>query len=135
MMDCKKALEETAGDLEKAVDVLRTKGAAKADKRAGRTGAPGVRGAGGRAEEAREHPRQDRGRDDEEVLRGERPARAEVREGRQADGGRAGQGVVRQDRRKDRRAAVRPVAGRRRLSGDGSATPPRVPAGLAQDLG
>jgi len=27
MMDCKKALEETAGDLEKAVDVLRTKGA------------------------------------------------------------------------------------------------------------
>src|SRR5438067_10729481 len=30
---CKKALEETAGDLEKAVDVLRTKGAAKADKR------------------------------------------------------------------------------------------------------
>jgi len=31
MMDCKKALEETGGDLEKAVDVLRTKGAAKAD--------------------------------------------------------------------------------------------------------
>src|SRR5436309_13725055 len=36
MMDCKKALEETAGDLEKAVDVLRTKGAGKADKRARR---------------------------------------------------------------------------------------------------
>jgi len=34
MMDCKKALEETAGDLEKAVDHLRAKGAAKAAKRA-----------------------------------------------------------------------------------------------------
>jgi len=35
MMDCKKALEETSGDLEKAVDLLRKTGAAKADKRAG----------------------------------------------------------------------------------------------------
>jgi len=42
MMDCKKALEETAGDLEKAVDVLRTKGAAKADKRAGREASEGL---------------------------------------------------------------------------------------------
>jgi len=33
MMDCKKALEETAGDFDAAVDVLRTKGAAKAAKR------------------------------------------------------------------------------------------------------
>jgi elongation factor Ts len=33
MMDCKKALEETDGDFESAVDVLRTKGAAKAAKR------------------------------------------------------------------------------------------------------
>jgi elongation factor Ts len=33
MMDCKKALEETDGDLEAAVDLLRTKGAAKAAKR------------------------------------------------------------------------------------------------------
>src|SRR3954453_6994792 len=33
MMDCKKALEETAGDVDAAVDVLRTKGAAKAAKR------------------------------------------------------------------------------------------------------
>ena len=33
MMDCKKALEETDGDFDAAVDVLRTKGAAKAAKR------------------------------------------------------------------------------------------------------
>jgi elongation factor Ts len=36
MMDCKKALEETNGDLDKAVEYLRSKGAAKAEKRAGR---------------------------------------------------------------------------------------------------
>ena len=34
MMDCKKALTETDGELEKAVDLLRAKGAAKAAKRA-----------------------------------------------------------------------------------------------------
>ena len=33
MMDCKKALEEADGDIDAAVDVLRTKGAAKAAKR------------------------------------------------------------------------------------------------------
>lgn len=36
MMECKKALVEAEGDLEKAVDVLRTMGIAKAVKRAGR---------------------------------------------------------------------------------------------------
>lgn len=36
MMDCKKALEETGGDMEKAVDILRAKGAAQAAKRSGR---------------------------------------------------------------------------------------------------
>src|SRR6476469_6574649 len=36
MKDCKKALDETNGDLDKAVELLRSKGAAKADKRAGR---------------------------------------------------------------------------------------------------
>src|SRR4051812_10183350 len=36
MMDCKKALEETSGDMEKAVEFLRAKGAAKAEKRSGR---------------------------------------------------------------------------------------------------
>jgi elongation factor Ts len=44
MMDCKKALEETVGDLEKAVDVLRKKGAAKADKRAERVASEGLIG-------------------------------------------------------------------------------------------
>lgn len=36
MMDCKKALIEAEGDMEKAVDLLRAKGMAAADKRAGR---------------------------------------------------------------------------------------------------
>ena len=36
MMECKRALEEVGGDMEKAIDLLRTKGAAKAAKRAGR---------------------------------------------------------------------------------------------------
>ncbi len=36
MMDCKKALDESAGDVDKAVELLRSRGAAKADKRAGR---------------------------------------------------------------------------------------------------
>ena len=36
MMDCKKALEETNGDMDKAVEYLRSKGTAKAEKRAGR---------------------------------------------------------------------------------------------------
>ena len=44
MMECKKALEETGGNLEKAVDVLRTKGAAKADKRADREASQGLIG-------------------------------------------------------------------------------------------
>ena len=42
MMDCKKALNETDGDLEAAVDWLRTKGIAKADKKAGRIAAEGL---------------------------------------------------------------------------------------------
>jgi len=36
MMDCKKALQETEGDMEKAVDLLRKKGMAVLDKRGGR---------------------------------------------------------------------------------------------------
>ena len=36
MMECKKALEETAGDLEGAIDLLRTRGQAKAARKAGR---------------------------------------------------------------------------------------------------
>ena len=42
MMDCKRALEEAGGDLEKAVDVLRKKCAAKADTRAGREASEGL---------------------------------------------------------------------------------------------
>ena len=42
MMDCKKALIETNGDVDKAVDYLKQKGITKAEKRAGRTAAQGV---------------------------------------------------------------------------------------------
>jgi len=42
MMDCKKALGETAGDLEAAVDWLRKKGLASAAKKAGRVAAEGL---------------------------------------------------------------------------------------------
>jgi elongation factor Ts len=44
MMDCKKALAETNGDMEAAVDWLRTKGLAAAAKKAGRTAAEGLIG-------------------------------------------------------------------------------------------
>lgn len=42
MMDCKKALNESGGDMEAAIDWLRTKGIAKADKKAGRIAAEGL---------------------------------------------------------------------------------------------
>lgn len=42
MMDCKKALVETDGDVEKAIDVLREKGLSKAAKKAGRIAAMGL---------------------------------------------------------------------------------------------
>ena len=42
MMDCKKALGDTDGDMEKAVDLLRKKGLAVAAKRAGRATSEGV---------------------------------------------------------------------------------------------
>lgn len=42
MMDCKKALQESEGDLDGAVDILRKKGAAKAAKRADRDAAEGL---------------------------------------------------------------------------------------------
>jgi len=45
MMDCKKALTETSGDFEKAVDWLRTKGLAAAAKKAGRLASEGLVGA------------------------------------------------------------------------------------------
>ncbi|MDO5401768.1 MAG: translation elongation factor Ts [Eubacteriales bacterium] len=42
MMDCKKALQATDGDMDKAVDWLREKGLAKAAKKAGRVAAEGI---------------------------------------------------------------------------------------------
>ncbi len=42
MMDCKAALNETNGDMEKAIDYLREKGIAKAAKKAGRIAAEGI---------------------------------------------------------------------------------------------
>lgn len=44
MMDCKKALEETGGDMEKALDLLRKKGIARAEKRADRAAKEGLIG-------------------------------------------------------------------------------------------
>jgi elongation factor Ts len=44
MMDCKKALTETGGDTEKAVDLLRAKGAAKAAKRSEKSANEGTIG-------------------------------------------------------------------------------------------
>ncbi|MFZ2040026.1 MAG: translation elongation factor Ts, partial [Desulfobacterales bacterium] len=42
MMDCKKALAESGGDMEKAVEFLRKKGLATAQKRAGRATSEGI---------------------------------------------------------------------------------------------
>jgi len=42
MMDCKRALQETGGDMDKATEYLREKGLAAAAKRAGRTAAEGL---------------------------------------------------------------------------------------------
>ena len=44
MMDCKKALKETNGDMEKAIDFLREKGLAAAAKKASRIAAEGLVG-------------------------------------------------------------------------------------------
>ncbi len=44
MMDCKTALAESAGDMEKAIDVLRKKGLSRAAKRAGRAAKEGMVG-------------------------------------------------------------------------------------------
>ncbi len=42
MMDCKKALEEAGGDMDKASEMLRARGIAKAEKRAGRSASQGL---------------------------------------------------------------------------------------------
>ena len=53
MMDCKTALKETNGDMEAAVDWLRTKGLAKAAKKAGRVAAEGLIGVAERGQPRR----------------------------------------------------------------------------------
>lgn len=52
MMDCKKALSETDGDYEAAIDWLRKKGISKAEKKAGRTAAEGLIGVASNGGEA-----------------------------------------------------------------------------------
>ena len=42
MMDCKRALEEAEGDMEKAIEILRTRGIAKAEDRMGRSAKEGL---------------------------------------------------------------------------------------------
>jgi elongation factor Ts len=42
MMDCKRALEESGGDMDKASEILRKKGIAKAEKRSGKTASQGL---------------------------------------------------------------------------------------------
>ncbi|MFL5531709.1 MAG: translation elongation factor Ts [Gemmatimonadales bacterium] len=42
MMDCKRALEESGGDMDKASEILRKKGIAKAEKRAGKVASQGL---------------------------------------------------------------------------------------------
>src|SRR4051794_12518699 len=49
MLDCKKALEEAGGDFDKAVEILRVKGAKDVGKRAGRTAANGLVAHSGKA--------------------------------------------------------------------------------------
>src|SRR5439155_8998293 len=49
MLDCKKALEEAGGDFEKAVEILRIKGAKDVRKREGRTAANGLVAHSGKA--------------------------------------------------------------------------------------
>ena len=70
MMACKSALSEAQGDLDQAVTILRKRGKATAEKKAGRTTAEGAISsyihAGGRigvlAREPRSRPGRDRGR-------------------------------------------------------------------------
>ncbi|AQS87104.1 elongation factor Ts [Neoasaia chiangmaiensis NBRC 101099] len=52
MMDCKKALTEAAGDMDAAIDWLRTKGLSQAAKKSGRTTAEGLIGVASRPQRA-----------------------------------------------------------------------------------
>jgi elongation factor Ts len=52
MMDCKKALEEASGDMDRAAEILRARGIAKAEKRAGRSAAQGLIAVEARADQS-----------------------------------------------------------------------------------
>ena len=77
MMDCKKALDETGGDMEAAIDWLRTKGLAAAAKKAGRTAAEGLVGVAvdGTTRRAGRGQSRDRLRRQERAVPGLRPQR------------------------------------------------------------
>ena len=126
MMDCKKALEEAEGDFDKAVEILRIKGAKDVGKRAGRTAANGLVAHSGKAllELNCETDFVAKNADFIELAQtlvvaggrraaGRRRGAAGARPGRRPDGRRDGRGRVRQDRREARGQPVR-GAGRRR---------------------
>ena len=107
MMDCKAALQETAGDMEQAVDLLRKKGLAKAAKKAGRIAAEGLIGLAVEGTEGRSGRGQfrDRFRRAQRSVPGpgedDRQCRAHGRDRRREDQG--GQGRQHHRRRGDRR--------------------------------
>ena len=82
MMDCKKALEEADGDFDKAVEILRVKGAKDVGKRAGRTAANGLVAHSGNG--AARAQLRDRLRRQERRLRRAGPAAGRARRGDQA---------------------------------------------------
>ena len=100
MMDCKKALGETAGDIEEAVDWLRTKGLSAAAKKAGRVAAEGLVGVASE----RHARRRRRGQCRDRLRRPQRPV-PEVR--RRGDQARA------RERRRPRQGRCRAVPGHR----------------------
>ena len=143
MMDCKKALEETGGDMDKAVEYLRKKGIAKAEKRAGprRVGRPHRRARQRRREDRRAvelNSRPTSSRATRSSARSRRRSRtqlfgdasfdgvvtcrrgrvhgAAVAQGRRQDRQRGGEGSVGQDRRERRAAPLCALHDRRRRS-------------------
>ena len=134
MMDCKKALEESDGDLDKAVELLRIKGAKDVGKRAERDTANGLVAADGRHDGRAEL--RDRLRGQERRLPGAgrpdpagrgrpaagRPRRAQGGPARRRHRRRRRAGAVRPDRREARAQALHP----RRRPGRAVPAPPRL---------
>ena len=129
MMDCKKALDEADGDFDKAVEILRVKGAKDVDKRADRVAANGLVAVAG----ARDHRAQlrDRLRRQERAVPGaRRPDRRRRRRG--AAGRRRRRAGARRCGRPDRRRRDRgPGRGHRR---EARAAPGRRPRRPGRDL-